>query len=91
MLRIPGSINSKNGQAIRIFQRWYGYKPPINCLLRNFRRYLIDEKLKGLRIRQTREKNLRWPRTNDRGVIPWIEKLLLMPLENQVHNRALSR
>jgi hypothetical protein len=36
MLRIPGSINSKNGQTVRILQKWDGYRPPINPLLEEF-------------------------------------------------------
>jgi hypothetical protein len=49
MLRIPGSINSKNGQTVRIGLRWNGYRPAINYLLRDFRRYLIDHKINDLK------------------------------------------
>ena len=33
MLRIPGSINSKNGQTVKIIQKWNHLKPEINYLL----------------------------------------------------------
>jgi CRISPR/Cas system-associated protein Cas10 (large subunit of type III CRISPR-Cas system) len=55
MLRIPGSHNYKrvlrnNGKAdnsseVKIIQRWNGYTPAINWLLRNFRRNIIQEKI----------------------------------------------
>ena len=45
LVRIPGTINSKCGQIVRIIQRWDGHKPSIKYLLRDFRRWLIDEKL----------------------------------------------
>lgn len=46
MVRIPGSVNSKNGQVVRVIQEWNGYRPAINYLLREFRRYLIDQIIK---------------------------------------------
>ena len=49
LVRIPGTINSKCGQTVRIMQRWDGQKPAINYLLRDFRRWLIDEKLEQYR------------------------------------------
>ena len=48
MIRIPGSINSKNnGQQVRVIQQFDGSRRvEINYLLRDFRRYLIQEKFK---------------------------------------------
>jgi len=46
MLRIPDSINSKNGQQVKLIQQWNGRRVEINYLLRDFRRYLIGEKFK---------------------------------------------
>lgn len=46
MLRIPGSINSKNGQRVTVLRRWDGQRPYNNWILRDFRDYLIDKKLK---------------------------------------------
>lgn len=45
-LRVPGSFNSKNNAQVKIIQRWDGQRPCINWLLRDFRRYLIQEKIK---------------------------------------------
>jgi hypothetical protein len=46
LVRISGTINSKCGQVVRIIQRWDGQRPAINYLLRDFRRWLINEKIK---------------------------------------------
>lgn len=43
MLRIPGSTNSKNNAQFRTMQRWNGTRPAINWLLRDYRRYLIQD------------------------------------------------
>ncbi|MGA9844576.1 MAG: hypothetical protein WBQ25_19925 [Nitrososphaeraceae archaeon] len=43
MLRVPGSINSKNNTRVHIVQRRNGTRPAINWLLRDYRRYLIQE------------------------------------------------
>ena len=45
-LRIPGSINSKNGARVKVIQRWDGQRPYINWILRDFRRHLIQERIK---------------------------------------------
>jgi hypothetical protein len=81
MLRVPGSINSKNGQSVRIIQKWNGFKPFINYLLRDFRRYLIDQQFKEL---QYKFKSLRHNERSDIGTgnhsINWIEHLLQTPI-----------
>ncbi len=46
MLRIPGSINSKNCNQVKIIQRWNGVRPSIKPLLYDFYIYLADIKLK---------------------------------------------
>jgi hypothetical protein len=42
-LRVPGSINSKNGQQVRILQRWDGNRPYINWILKDFYDYLVNK------------------------------------------------
>ena len=54
LVRIPGTINSKCGQIVKVMQQWDGQRPAINYLLRQFRRWLIDEK-----IEQRRQMNSR--------------------------------
>jgi hypothetical protein len=92
MPRIPGSINSKNGQPVRVIQKWNGRKPFINYLLRDFRRYLIDHRLreqyeKILYQHQQQSKRQRWNYNNNNGpaycsYIHWIEQLLQTPLKD---------
>jgi hypothetical protein len=53
MLRIPGSINSKNGQEVKLIQQWNNKRVEINYLLRDYRRYLIGEKFKPKAIRKS--------------------------------------
>ena len=91
MLRIPSSHNSKcikdNRQSeVKIIQRWNGHRPLINYLLRDFRRYLINQKIQQLQIQHhTKKKN--YPvnsgiSNSNSPTIPWIEKLLQTPLED---------
>jgi hypothetical protein len=79
MLRVPDSTNSKNGQIVRIIQEWNGYKSSIKPLLRDFRRYLIDQQFKELQ-----SKSLRHNERSDIGIgnhsINWIEQLLETPV-----------
>jgi hypothetical protein len=48
MLRIPGSINSKNGQIVKLLQRWDGHRPPIKPLLEDFYIHLSSLRIKEL-------------------------------------------
>jgi hypothetical protein len=85
MLRIPGSINSKCGKTIKIVKMWNGYRPQINYLLRDFRRYLIDHKIQQLKEQQNRSKSsclFRYRDQKDSGTICWIEKLLYIPIND---------
>ena len=80
LVRIPGTINSKCGQVIRIIQRWDGQRPAINYLLREFRRWLIDEKIE--RRRQMNSRAARVQMINSTTTIWWIEKLLQTPVDD---------
>ena len=77
LVRIPGTINCKCGQTVRIMQRWDGQKPAINYLLRDFRRWLIDEKLE-----QYRHAKRAQHQTTNSTTIRWIEKLLKTPIDD---------
>lgn len=87
LLRIPYTLNSKcNGEEITagqiaIIQKWDGQKPAINYLLRDFRRYLINERIRELQ-RQKQRKNHYLDKSHSNNVIPWIEKLIEMPVED---------
>lgn len=57
LLRVPGSYNSKNGQQITVIQQWDGKRAAIQYMLRNFRKYLIQEDLDEVNNRNKRQKN----------------------------------
>jgi hypothetical protein len=78
LVRIPGTINSKCAQEVKIIQRWDGQRPAINYLLRDFRRWLINEKIVQ---RLTNGRRARAQTTNS-TTIWWIEKLLQTPLND---------
>jgi hypothetical protein len=98
MLRIPGSINSKcvlrnngildNSIEVKIIQRWNGHRPAINWLLRDFRRYLIQEKtsdtIKDKRLKRKRSSYCDPTNhtTTTSHSIHWIDSLLQTPIED---------
>jgi hypothetical protein len=91
MLRIPGSTNSDidtgtwyststNTAQVKIMQKWDGEKPAINYLLRDFRKYLIQNKIDQQYQKQSR--NTSRPNRSGRGAgantaISWIESNVL--------------
>jgi hypothetical protein len=93
LLRIPYTFNSKcikenkneyEKAQVKVIQCWNGYRPPINYLLRDFRRYLINEKVKelqGIQKRKERE-NKHWLSISNTTTISWIERLLRTPLND---------
>jgi hypothetical protein len=72
LVRIPGSINSKCGQVVQIIHRWDRQRPAINYLLRDFRRWLINEKIEQHRW----SKKMTRFHTTNKTSIRWVEKLL---------------
>jgi hypothetical protein len=81
MLRIPGSINSKNGQAVKIIQKWDGLRPEINYLLAGFTRFIINETY--IELKKGQKSKQRSPVTADQNSrVGWIERLLQTPLSD---------
>jgi hypothetical protein len=80
LLRVPGSYNSKNGQQVSVIQQWDGKKSAIQYMLRNFRRYLIQEKLNEVN-NWSKKKNKSSNNTSTR-TIGWIESLLKTPIQD---------
>jgi hypothetical protein len=83
LLRVPGSINSKNGAEVRVIQEWDGYRPHYGQLFDCFRDYLLDKQ------QQRRSRRLKNNNNNDdderkrtasssqlSSSIEWIDKLL---------------
>jgi hypothetical protein len=60
MVRIPGTFNSTNNCQVRIIQGWDGQRPCINWILRDFRRYLIQKKIKPEKKRATVVYSTNW-------------------------------
>ena len=84
LIRIPGTINSKCNQEVKIVQRWDGVRPPIQYLLRDYRTWLVSEKIndKLEEKRSWRYRNSENTHHNWTNIIPWIEKLLQTPIED---------
>jgi Primase X len=84
LLRIPGTINSRCNQEVKIVQRWNGDRPPINYLLRDYRTWLVVEKINEIKNARSRDyrksRSSTCLRYNGSNTIQWIEKLLQTPL-----------
>jgi hypothetical protein len=88
MIRIPGSYNSKytpEKNEIKIYQKWDGYRPPISLLLGSFHAFLVDEKIKEMKLKKRIEKRygVTFRQSNS---IHWIETLLQTPIEDYRKN-----
>jgi|SRR5215467_12315283 len=88
-LRIPGSHNSKcvrinNNNSgptteVKIIRKWDGNRPAINWVLRDFRRYLIQEKIENVDSKRARLSS----NTKTTSIMCiWIEILLETPIED---------
>lgn len=83
MLRIPGSTNSKNGETIRVIQKWDQFRPEINYLLSGFTRYIINEKYQELlQKKKQHQKRAKYQSINTPAKISWIEYLLKTPIRD---------
>ena len=87
MIRIPGTYNSKYPKGkneIKIIQKWDGYRPPMN-VLGAFHDYLIDQKIKEIKLKKRIEKRF-GPIGERTHSISWIETLLQMPVPDYRKN-----
>jgi hypothetical protein len=85
LVRIPGTINSKCKEEVKIIQKWDGHRPPINYLLRSFRRWLINEKIEQQKISSKvrgKRKSVGPSPSRNKTTILWIEKLLQTPVDD---------
>jgi hypothetical protein len=83
MLRIPGSINSKNGETVKVIQKWDKFRPEINYLLSGFTRYIINEKYQELlQKKKQHQKRANYQSINTPVEISWIEYLLKTPIRD---------
>jgi len=88
LIRIPGSYNSKlihkglekEESVVKIIQKWNGKRMPIQVLLKDFRRWLVQEEY-DQRIIISKRKHSRHP-TRFSNTYSWIENLLQTPLDD---------
>jgi hypothetical protein len=84
LVRIPGSLNSKclakgEDADVKIIQKWDGSRSPIQPMLREFRRWLIQKKSDAFEELKKQEKfQMTVSKSQERAnTIKWIEKGLL--------------
>lgn len=82
LLRIPGTINTKNNSEVKIIQKWDGRRPPIQYILPFFMSHLIQRRIDRINQRQTPPKRTFQYSNDNLPRIGWIEKLLQTPLED---------
>jgi Primase X len=82
MLRIPGSVNSKNGKYVGVVHEWDKSRPEINRMLLNFRLYMINHKYLEILNSRKRRKTPTIASGNSGNNISWIERLLQTPLSD---------
>ena len=88
MMRIPGSLNSKyptGRNKVTIFQKWNGYRPSMNLLLLDFHDYLIEQKIREIKLKKRIEKRF-GKRNGQPYSISWIEALLETPIDDYRKN-----
>jgi non-catalytic primase subunit PriX-like protein len=85
LIRIPGTINSKYNQEVRIVQKWDGLRAPIQYLLRDYRTSLVAEIIndKLAEKRPCSSKNMKGFGDTKTDTILWIEKLLTMSIPDR--------
>ncbi len=88
MIRIPGSYNSKYAEdnLVKIIQKWDGYRPPISLLLGTFHAYLVDQKIKEMKLQKRLEKRYGSGFASGTSKINWIENLLQTQIDDYRKN-----
>jgi hypothetical protein len=85
LIRVPGTFNFKNGEQVKIIQKWDGKSPAIQWITYDFKGYLIQNKIDKIYERKMEiEKNLSIykPLGRQDNKIEWIENLLQTPIED---------
>lgn len=91
LIRIPNTFNSKclekglsfEESKVKVIQKWNGFRPPIQLLTKEFRRWLVQEEI----YEKIHKKKIHNRFTNEIGYknkssIKWIEELLKVPLSD---------
>jgi hypothetical protein len=81
MVRIPGSINSKNGKKVTIVQEWDGQRPKIALLVGSFYSWICTkQKIEAANFINSNSIKITGNFTQSK--IDWIELLLSTPLDD---------
>jgi hypothetical protein len=79
LVRVPGTSNSKNGEQVRLVQRWDGKKPKIHWINQDFWFHLIQKRIDKIeekkRAMKTKSRMNPFVRSST-SRIEWIERLL---------------
>lgn len=94
MLRVPGSINSKNNAQVKIVKRFddraVPKRPNINLLIGSFYVYIADQQIKETRYKSRIEQSSSFYNNNNNNSndnsVRWIEKLLQTALPDHRRN-----
>jgi hypothetical protein len=83
LTRVPGSVNSKNGETVKILQRWNGVRAkPSKQFITNFLIALTQENIDRAAILQKSMKSNKFAISNTTTTTAWIEKLLQTPISD---------
>ena len=85
LVRVPGTLNSKNNQKVRIIQKWDGKSPAIQWITSDFNDYLIKKKIDKVSKKEINNKKKEYYNKKlymQISKIIWIEKLLQTPIED---------
>ncbi len=93
LIRIPDTYNSKclnrglsrEESRVKIVQKWDGKRLPIQLLLKDFRRWIVQEEINQNKkqSKKSKSKTNSFDKFNQKsGQIEWIEKLLQTPIED---------
>ena len=79
LIRIPGTINSKNNEKVETIQKWDGIESKANHIVLPFIHHLTRQRQEIEEIKRREEKNFYG---KDSKKIKWIEKLLQTPISD---------
>ena len=77
LIRIPGTVNSKNEEKVNIIQKWNGGEAMANSIVLPFLDHLIQVKIEE---EEMRKRAFKTKCLKDNRKIVWIEKLLQTPI-----------
>ncbi|MDN5846385.1 MAG: DNA primase noncatalytic subunit PriX [Candidatus Nitrosocosmicus sp.] len=77
LIRIPGTINSKYNETVKVIQKWDGIEAIASPILLPFLDHLIQIKIEDEELRKT---DIRTDLKGNKKNIVWIEKLLQTPI-----------